>query len=1193
MKKLLITLFVFAFLTAKAQYQKPFFNTLSIRSGLPEAWVVSTLEDKNGYIWMGTQNGLVRYDGYQLKPYPITDDDGLPVAAPSIRYLQQDKDGKIWAFLFTGAFYYYDRALDKFVKTTAELGNNKATNGYQILNWIEDKQENICWLFVYNFNNGKVKIQLYKFNTKNLSLKEYSATQKGNQQIAIKDLRGVTKDASGKIWITGDNLLCFYDVASNSFKKYFELPESLKGNHLSDPVPDPLVPDVLWIITDSINNLANINPAFYGKHLLRFNINTKGYQLFNVNEKDPNALRANLVGYQKDSLNRLWFFTNKGVSLFDAKRNSFKNYPINFVNNNGGPSTIAADKSGNCWIGGNFQGLYYLNTTTGISTLYKSDQEEGSLPFYRNISDLFFDRSGTLWVNMPYFGIAYLDRQKSLFAAQPIVPNNIPAKANSNPSVFKIVGASGDSICYIADTSSLYAWHTQQNKFDKIELKKDVYKNIEIVVNGGDGNIWVGIQGYGLFQYNSKTKLAINYTNNPKDSNSISSNNVRTLTTDANGTVWIGTGDKGLCSFNISAKKFTRYPYSTSVKDTTYIGKELADNRVFSLLIDHSGLLWIGTNNGFASSYDVKTKEFTNYIDRKKGLFCVPEIFEDSKQRLWIGSYLSGLFLFNRITKTFKNYTEQDGLLHKTVFQIQEDASGDIWCLSPRGLSRLDPSTNKITGFRQVDPSARGDFSTIYKDAANTFRLNGEDGIIHFNPADLKANPVAPSVVIESLQYHSPNDTAGRDIFLYPRAGEKITLHYNENKIGFQYVALQFDNPANNQYAFQLVGYDKDWIPAGTQRTATYTNLSPGTYTFKIKAANSDGVWNNTGASITIVILPPWWKTWWAYLIYAILFVVALSAFIAYRSAALKRENKVLEDKVTLRTSQLQSSIADLKSTQSQLIQSEKMASLGELTAGIAHEIQNPLNFVNNFSEVNKEMLEELKAERLKPNAERDDALQDELINDVIDNSEKINHHGKRADAIVKGMLQHSRQSSGKKEPTDINALADEYLRLSYHGLRAKDKTFNAEMKTDFDGTIGKINVIPQDIGRVLLNLFNNAFYAVNARLNESFGQEQKTRNPELYKPTVSVKTMKCDDKVQIIVKDNGNGIPQKIVDKIFQPFFTTKPTGEGTGLGLSLAYDIVKAHGGEIKVESTFKAEGSEPNGTGTTFIITLPGEA
>jgi signal transduction histidine kinase len=263
----------------------------------------------------------------------------------------------------------------------------------------------------------------------------------------------------------------------------------------------------------------------------------------------------------------------------------------------------------------------------------------------------------------------------------------------------------------------------------------------------------------------------------------------------------------------------------------------------------------------------------------------------------------------------------------------------------------------------------------------------------------------------------------------------------------------------------------------------------------------------------------------------------------------------------------------ELKSAQAQLIQSEKMASLGELTAGIAHEIQNPLNFVNNFSEVNKEMLEELKAERIKPNEERDDDLQNDLINDVIENSKKILHHGRRADAIVKGMLQHSRQSSGQKEPTDINALTEEYLRLSYHGLRAKDKNFNAEIKTDFDNSIGKINIIPQDIGRVLLNLFNNAFYAVN---------EQKISNPVSYEPKVFVKTEKYDNKICITVTDNGNGIPQKIIDKIFQPFFTTKPTGQGTGLGLSLSYDIIKAHGGQIKVESK--------EGEGTKFIVQLP---
>jgi signal transduction histidine kinase len=270
---------------------------------------------------------------------------------------------------------------------------------------------------------------------------------------------------------------------------------------------------------------------------------------------------------------------------------------------------------------------------------------------------------------------------------------------------------------------------------------------------------------------------------------------------------------------------------------------------------------------------------------------------------------------------------------------------------------------------------------------------------------------------------------------------------------------------------------------------------------------------------------------------------------------------------------QIEKTFTELKAAQAQLIQAEKMASLGELTAGIAHEIQNPLNFVNNFSEISNELVEELKGERIKDKGERDEELEGELLNDISQNLEKINHHGKRAADIVKGMLQHSRTSSGVKEPTDINALADEYLRLAYHGLRAKDKSFNAKMDANFDETIGKINVIPQDIGRVILNLITNAFYVVD---------EKKKRLKDGYEPIVSVSTKRIDNQIFISVKDNGNGIPKHILDKIFQPFFTTKPTGQGTGLGLSLSYDIVKAHGGELKVETK--------EGVGSEFIIQIP---
>jgi signal transduction histidine kinase len=301
--------------------------------------------------------------------------------------------------------------------------------------------------------------------------------------------------------------------------------------------------------------------------------------------------------------------------------------------------------------------------------------------------------------------------------------------------------------------------------------------------------------------------------------------------------------------------------------------------------------------------------------------------------------------------------------------------------------------------------------------------------------------------------------------------------------------------------------------------------------------------------------------------------VFLLLAIVLLRSNRHKQRANFL---LTEQKHKIELTLSQLRSAQNQLIQSEKMASLGELTAGIAHEIQNPLNFVNNFSEVNKELLEELNIEIEKGNYEEVKII----AADIIVNEEKISLHGKRADAIVKGMLQHSRTTTHTKEPTDINALADEYLRLAYHGLRAKDKSFNANLRTEYDEAlsageagIGKVNIIPQDIGRVLLNVFSNAFYAVS---------EKRKSLQERYEPTVTLTTRKSGDTVEIIVADNGNGIPDAIVNKIFQPFFTTKPTGQGTGLGLSLSYDIIKSHGGEINVNNTI--------GEGIEFKITLP---
>jgi two-component system NtrC family sensor kinase len=417
-----------------------------------------------------------------------------------------------------------------------------------------------------------------------------------------------------------------------------------------------------------------------------------------------------------------------------------------------------------------------------------------------------------------------------------------------------------------------------------------------------------------------------------------------------------------------------------------------------------------------------------------------------------------------------------------------------------------------------LENNARGDLANIYNGIAEIYKARG-----NIDSATLNA---------KKALYYSPSslEATGMLVNIYESVNDKdSTLKYLKLTTELKDSAFKYEK----------------------EKLRILENI---TYNEEIKNINAEAAHVKSQNNLKLILL------------LAGFFAVIIIAVILVRSNRHKQEANVILQK---QKEKVESTLSELKSTQQQLIQSEKMASLGELTAGIAHEIQNPLNFVNNFSEINKDLLVEMKDEMNKGNL----ADANEIANNVIANEQKINHHGKRADAIVKGMLQHSQSSTGKKEPTDINALCDEYLRLSYHGLRAKDKSFNATMKTDFDNSIGTINIIPQDIGRVLLNLYNNAFYAV---------AEKMKMNLDNYEPTVSISTKKLNDKVQIIVKDNGNGIPQNIIDKIFQPFFTTKPTGQGTGLGLSLSYDIIKAHGGELKVESK---EGEE-----TTFIIQLP---
>jgi signal transduction histidine kinase len=686
-----------------------------------------------------------------------------------------------------------------------------------------------------------------------------------------------------------------------------------------------------------------------------------------------------------------------------------------------------------------------------------------------------------------------------------------------------------------------------------------VSDSIYVAFNDKSGNIWLTGPSNGVDMFDS----AKNVTLHTDVAGGLSDNTIMDIRQDANGLLWLATNTNGIDVIDPVAGTIKYLNNKPGLKDTC--------NRM--MLEDIYGRMWIGTDKGIYVA-DTKAGTLTS-IDTHQGLSnnTVLSLLE------YNGSVIAGTN--NKITIVTPPTTNDSSkkwkisLLDKSQDLIKETNSWSTDCITKKGeylwgdvgitlINTIQPANDSvgtyITGMNVmtepqnfINTGGYGDKDTLW--TADTFYVGG-------------TKPVNMGYSDEhKFKLDSVSGPYGMPV--------NLSVPYNSNYWQFQFAQANLSRQDNTLYTYILEGIDKKWSdPTINTATENYLNLPSGNYTFKVTSRGIDGNWR-VPAVFKFTIAPPWYETWWAYTLFILLGIGILRAYIVYRSRKLKKENRVLEEKVALRTSQLQKSLEDLKATQTQLIQSEKMASLGELTAGIAHEIQNPLNFVNNFSEVNIELTDELKEELNKTNIPDFEKLSIEKIaDDIKSNQEKINFHGKRADAIVKGMLQHSRSSNGQKELTDINALADEYLRLAYHGLRAKDKAFNATMKTDFDEGVGKIEIVPQDVGRVILNLITNGFYAVT---------EKKKQPGEGYEPTVTVSTKKSGDKVIISVKDNGNGISKKVLDKIFQPFFTTKPSGVGTGLGLSLSYDIIKAHGGELKVD-TKEGEGAE-------FTILLPG--
>jgi len=1116
--------------------------------GLAMSSILCGFRDQNGIFWFGTSgNGVSMYDGKSFSNFSSS--NGL--IHNLINCITEDSQGNIWFGTLGGISVYNGRS---FVNYTTQQG----LPDNDINKILEDRDGNI-WIGTQN----------------GLSLLPVTGNDEGDRNFINFDqadgldgnfVSDILQDRNGSLWFAAKNGVYNYDASkTKAFVNVFEV-AGLKGQTVKTLAEDH--DGFLWFGTE--------------EGIIKFDPSGKS-EAVNFSADDGlvnNNVRSSMV----DAHGNIWFGTYGGASVYSKTEGSFINLTTERGLYNNIICSITEDEAGSLWFGTLGGGLCRYD---GQSILgYTAKQGLPGTVIYAITED----HKGNIWLGSNDAGItkytAGNNITKSSFftnytSAQGFPGNLILAMMTDRTGKLWMGSPNG---MYQFDGKAFYTYTSAQG------MKVDYTTCFE---EDRHGHLWIGTYQGGVSKFDGKSFT--NYTTNE----GLIHNTVWAIREDRAGNLWFVTRG-GLSIFN----------GETFINLTTDQG--LPDNKLSSLLEDRHGNIFIGT---WGAGIAVIRKEIAETLIRQESLEPNEAIFE--------------------------NYSTNDGLSNNVVYNILEDSNGNIFIGSNEGITvlkgGLDPSKKHLAKYGLENYNQKAGFpikdisnnNSMYIDSRGVLWGGTGDKLVRFDYSKIHKSPAAPRVFIRSVKVKNEyiswytlntdrqkkeqtasfsnfvsadqnnellvfgkiltgndRDTLTRrfqplrfdSISPFYAVPQNLSLPYVFNQIGFDFVGVETRRPFLVRYQYKLEGYDKDWSPPDIKSTAEYGNLSPGEYSFLVKAKSPDGVWSEPVA-YRFKVLPPWYLSWPAYIFYGLLLIslIYLADRVQRRRLIAKERHRAMQRELD-QAREIEKSYHELRVAQNQLVQSERMASLGELAAGIAHEIQNPLNFVNNFSEVSVDLIREMNEEIDKGNT----VEVKEIATDLIQNLGIISQHGKRASSIVKGMLEHSRASKGEKRPVDINSLVDEFLRLSYHGLRAKDKSFNADFKTDFDPNLPKVEVIPQDIGRVLLNLINNAFYAVAERQKNLTGFGNLSGLDD-YKPTVTVSTKNLGDGIEISVKDNGNGIPEEIKNKIFQPFFTTKPTGEGTGLGLSLSYDIItKGHGGELLVETK--------TGEGTTFIIQIP---
>jgi len=1212
------------------------FKRYSFEEGLSQSLIFDVFQDSKGFIWLGTGNGLCRFDGYEFKMYNYDPLDSTSISGNSILTIYEDKSGVLWIGTHGGGLCKYIREKENFEVFKNEIGNPKSLS------------DNIVRV-IYEDNSGKLWIgtddglNIFNREAKTFDIFRYNPNDPNS--ISSNQIRDIYEDKSGILWIgTNGGGLNVFQKESKNFKKYLhesDNPKSISNDNVFCIYEDKS--GTLWIGTN-------------GGGLNKFDRKAETFISYKHNPENPHSLSHNFVSsILEDKKGRFWIATaGGGLNLFNRKKKEFKTY-LHEPNNPNSISSnfigsILEDNVGEIWFCTYGGGLNKISKEKKIFKSYRINQNNNI------IYAIYEDKNNDLWIGTFGDGLYKYDRKYKKYKNYRYVPND--SKSLSNNIVSSITE-------------------------DK------------------DGYLWISTIGGGLNKFDKENGTFTVFKHNPNDPNSISSDFILCSYIDERNIIWLGTKGGGLNRFNIQTEKFTTYKYDPDDPNS------LNDDYVLSIVKDREGYLWIGTQNGGLNRFDIKNENFRSYknseIARSLWENLILSIYEDKSSNIWIGGNGQGLIQLDKDRKNFTRYTQRDGLPSNVIYGILEDDKGNLWLSTLNGISKAKrvKGSNTKSEKSNFDLKFKNYFvgdglqdnafnlGAYFKNDEGEMFFGGMNGFNIFNPDSIKPHNLhVPPIVITDFKISLKSVPIGKikngHTILNKSITEtdKIILSYEESYISFKFAVLDYVNPDRNEYAYMMEGLNEDWVNIGSKRTADF-NLKPKDYVFRVKGSNNDGIWNEKGTSIEIIVTPPFWGTMWFKILIAIFLLVTVIGAHKVRTYSIKKKSRILEEnniilneeiserrrvEKALKESEeryrtlvetmnegleilsedgvivyvnnrlcemLEYSLDELigasvfkflkedskilikeqientkaKNIQSievewikkdgdkiitivspapifnakgefigsfavitditsrkvaeeektrlerRLFQSQKLESIGRLAGGIAHDFNNILTSMMGYAEILRLKYHDL------------NTTEGKAIDVIFRNTE-------RAADLTKQLLGFARGGKYQPKPDNINKLIKEAIKIS-------EKIFekNIELKLNLQEDIHNVEVDKTQIIQVLTNLMINAKDAMPYGGTISF----KTKNVFIDENYIANHPeFKHGDYVKITVSDTGMGMTKEIQDHIFEPFYTTKGEGEGTGLGLSMVYGIIKNHKGYINVYS-------EP-GIGTEFVIYLP---